>query len=206
MKNQKMLIIAAIILALAMTSGYPQINSSRSADNTDIEHLMEIERGDDPLVEAKIDSILAHMTLEEKAGQMLHINLIQTNADSNQYPADFPTLDTLKLVSFAEKYGIGFMINDMAISSDKWVTIMKQLQDVYRRHSRLYIPFIYAICHQHGAGFLDNSTIFPHNINIAATFDTTHAFNTAHVTSLETAHLGHNFIYVPVMEIGRAHV
>jgi len=203
MKNQKMLIIAAIILALAITSGYPQINSSRSADNTDIEHLMKIERGDDPMVEAKIDSILAHMTLEEKAGQMLHINLIQTNADSNQYPADFPTLDSLKLISFAEKYGIGFMINDMAISSDKWVTIMKQLQDVYRRHSRLYIPFIYAVCHQHGAGFLDNSTIFPHNINIAATFDTVHAFNTAHVTTLETAHLGHNFIYVPVMDIGR---
>jgi len=159
------------------------------------------ERSDNKQIEDEIDSLLSIMTLEEKAGQMLHINLSQKS------PFDTIGLDqnynTERLIDIAEKYGIGFAIGDMGFTSGQWTELMPQLLKLYREHTRLNIPFLYSTCHQHGPTYVRDGTIFPHNLNIAATFDTTHAYNSGYVTSLETAHLGHNFIYVPVVDLGR---
>src|SRR5690606_22381220 len=61
----------------------------------------------------------------------------------------------------------------------------------------------YGVDHVHGSSYIKEGTIFPHNINIGATFDTTFARQMAEVTVFETSGLGHNWIFAPVMDIGR---
>ena len=50
------------------------------------------ERSDNTLIENKIDSLVSIMTLEEKAGQMLHINLARTSPfDTIAFDKNFKT-------------------------------------------------------------------------------------------------------------------
>jgi beta-glucosidase len=62
---------------------------------------------------------------------------------------------------------------------------------------------MYAVCHMHGASFLQGATIFPHNVSLAATFDPRFARDAGAVTAVETADLGHHWLYTPVADTGR---
>jgi beta-glucosidase len=62
---------------------------------------------------------------------------------------------------------------------------------------------MYAVCHMHGASFLQGATIFPHNLSLAATFDPRFGRDAGAVTAVETADLGHHWLYTPVADTGR---
>ncbi len=192
-------VVSLILFAfIIVPSGYSEQN--RFTPEAYLER-MEAEVSNNAQVEQKIDSLLSLMTLEEKAGQMLHIFIAaKSPSDTVDFNENF---NTERVVEFAQKYGFGFVLADLGLSSMDWSDFKPRIEKLYLENSRLKIPFIHAICHQHGPSFLTDGTIFPHNINLAATFDTTHAFNSGYVTALETAHLHHSFVYVPVVDLGR---
>lgn len=168
--------------------------------NKDYSLRIKNERTKDKVLEAKIDSVPALMNLEKKARQMLHISLVNTPCENQPYPAVF---DTTKLLSFMGKYDMGFAFNDLGLSEACCYDFMTRIRGAYMRNSRLKIPFINAVCHQHGAAMFEDAIIFPHDLMLAATFNTVHAYNRGWTTVLETAHLGHNFVYVPVVNLSR---
>ena len=47
------------------------------------------------------------------------------------------------------------------------------------------------------------ATIFPHAINTAATYNNQIPADMAHVTAIETADIGHQWLFAPVFDLGR---
>lgn len=167
-----------------------------------------LERTDNAEIESKIDQLLAEMTLEEKIGQMIQINNSEYSLSENRgthfgAPPDVQvSIDTTKLITFIEKYKIGSFLNGVAVSKERWRDYSQQLQEVNMRYNRLKIPIIYGVDHMHGANYLENSTIFPHSINIAATFRTQFSTDEAVAVGQETAAIGHHWIFCPVVDLG----
>jgi len=157
-------------------------------------------------IDKKIDALLKQMTIEEKVGQMTQLDLTLYLADSiNAHfnNTDTFVIDTTKLISLLDKYYIGSFLNANAISSKAWYEYSKQLQEVNMRHSRLKIPIVYGIDHIHGATYLAEGTIFPHAISLACSYNPDLAFQMGQTTVLETAHLGHHWVFNPVLDIAR---
>lgn len=155
---------------------------------------------------AKVEQLLAKMSLEEKIGQMTQLNIttIQTDSVLKNYDSVMSfKLDTAKLIEYITKYHIGSFLNGRGVSKNSWFPFMDQLHRLNMKYSKSKIPLLYGIDHVHGSSYLKEGTIFPHNINIAATFDTSHAGHMARVTVYETAALGHNWIFSPVMDLGK---
>ncbi len=162
------------------------------------------ERTADSALEGRIDDLLAAMTLEEKVGQMTMVNIVEDVPDeSKPYPPGFPTLRPGRLDSVLGRYQVGFLMSDVALDGPTWVRFVGELQREALARSRLRIPMMYAVCHMHGPSFLQGGTIFPHNLSLAATFDPRFARAAGAVTAVETADLGHHWIYAPVADTGR---
>jgi beta-glucosidase len=154
----------------------------------------------------RIEELISGMSLEEKIGQMTQINITQIMSDSIVKNYDSVTtfvLDTNKLINYISKYHVGSFLNGRGVSPQTWYQYIYKLQEINQRYSRNKIPVIYGVDHVHGSSYLNGGTIFPHNINIAATFDTSYAFQAGQVTVYETADLGHRWIFAPVLDIGR---
>ena len=71
------------------------------------------------------------------------------------------------------------------------------------KNSRLKIPVIYGVDHMHGPNYLEGGTIFPHAINTAASYNNQIPADMAHVTAIETADIGHQWLFAPVFDLGR---
>jgi beta-glucosidase len=167
--------------------------------------IFSFKSGPDPL-DKRVEELLSRMTLEEKIGQMTQINITMIMSDSVREHYDSVTafqLDTAKLINYITQYHIGSFLNGRGVEASSWFNYLGELTRMNMKYSRLKIPIIYGVDHVHGSNYLKEGTIFPHNINIASTFDTVFARQMGEVTVSETAGLGHNWIFAPVMDLGR---
>jgi len=170
---------------------------------------MALERTNNTAMEEKIEELLAEMTLEEKVGQMMQINNnmfskeVAKATNPSAPPETLLEIDTTKLIYYLDSFHVGSFLNGIAVPAENWFNYSKQIQEITLRHNRLGIPTIYGVDHMHGANYLEDATIFPHSFNIGATFDTQFAADEAYVIGLETADLGHHWIFAPVLDIGR---
>ncbi|MCK9413745.1 MAG: glycoside hydrolase family 3 C-terminal domain-containing protein [Prolixibacteraceae bacterium] len=155
---------------------------------------MKLEASATPGVEKKVLDLLSKMTLEEKVGQMVQI-----------MPGK--SLDSSAVMHGQRNVGaVYFNMDDMeTFSMKQWFDMVTAYQNTFFNNNRLKIPLIIAQCHQHGAVYVKNATIFPHNLTLAATFTPRFGEDMGNVTVLESADLGHNFVWVPVMDVGRNH-
>ena len=168
---------------------------------------MKKEMSDNEEIEKKIKELLKAMTLEEKAGQLTQIThsalLDYSIRTEDGSPGDAFSLDTAKMVRLIKEHHIGTFLNGIAVSPEVWYAYSSAIQRINLRHNRHGIPVIYGMDHMHGANYVDNSTIFPHSINIGATFQPKYAENDAIVTSTESVDLGHHWNFAPVLDVGR---
>jgi beta-glucosidase len=151
-------------------------------------------------IDTKVEELLDQMTLEEKAGQMTQLNISVINTTGQQKDV---YLVADKVIPLIRDHHIGSFLNGEAVPGDQWFEYMDELMHLSMEHSRLKIPIIYGIDHMHGASYVANSTIFPHNLNLGATFNVEHARNTAIITGIESADLGHHWIFAPVLDLGK---
>ena len=147
----------------------------------------------------RVRQLLAQMTLEEKIGQMTQ--LANTAINSTGVQKDV-VLDSAKAAALVRDFHIGSFLNGEAVPAAQWVRYSAALQRISMRESRLHIPIIYGIDHMHGASYVSGTAIFPHNINLGATFNPELARQTARATILESADLGHHWVFAPVLDLG----
>jgi beta-glucosidase len=181
-------------------------NSSESPKSV-VADLRKSEKSDNTEIEKKVDELISQMTLEEKIGQMTQINnsAIVTNAQWGA-GADLKIeikLDTAKLGAMLRKYHVGSFLNGIAVPPGTWYQFYKDLQEYNLKVSRLKIPIIYGIDHMHGPNYVEGATIFPHGINTAATYNNQFPADMAYVTAVETADLGHQWLFAPVLDVAR---
>tara|TARA_R110000868_G_scaffold368227_4_gene631277 strand:+ start:15514 stop:17748 length:2235 start_codon:yes stop_codon:yes gene_type:complete len=151
-------------------------------------------------IDQKISSLIDQMSIEEKVGQMTQLNITQINKGTGQKDV---VLDPERVIPLIRDHHIGSFLNGEAVPPEEWFSFMDELMHLSMEYSRLKIPIIYGIDHMHGASYVSNSTIFPHNINLASTFNIEHSKNNALVTGYESADLGHHWIFAPVIDLGR---
>ncbi len=154
-------------------------------------------------IDERIEALLEDMTLEEKIGQMTQVTLaVVAREGLGPYDAE---LDPVKLRRALVEYKVGSVLNvaDHANTVEHWHALITQMQDVATDETRLGIPVIYGIDAVHGANYLIGATIFPHNIGLAATFDTTLAREAGAITAYETRVSGIPWNFAPVLDLGR---
>ena len=147
----------------------------------------------------RVRQLLAQMTLAEKIGQMTQLNISAINHDGSSGDV---SLDSAKAAGLVRDFHIGSFLNGEAVPAAQWVRYSAALQRIALRESRLHIPIIYGIDHMHGASYVSGTAIFPHNINLGATFNPELARQTARATVLESADLGHHWVFAPVLDLG----
>lgn len=199
-------LVVLVFASLLLTRCQSSKNSSETP-KTVVSDLRKFERSDNADIEKKIDNLISAMSLEEKIGQMTQINNseIVTNAQWGA-GADLKIeikVDTAKLATMLRKYHVGSFLNGIAVPAETWYQFYKEIQETNLRLSRHKIPVIYGVDHMHGPNYLEGGTIFPHGINTAATYNNQFPADMAHVTAIETADIGHQWLFAPVLDLAR---
>lgn len=148
--------------------------------------------------EKEISRRLSEMTLEEKAGQMVQIN-IDRICDANTLELIPEAMDTV----FAQ-YKVGSILNTMGENcpTQEWMRgIVAAIQEKSIKETG--IPCIYGLDMIHGASYLVEGTFFPQEINLGATFNPGHAENLGRVLAYETRSMQVPWTFSPVMDLGR---
>ncbi len=194
-------IVVASVLAVSCS------NTSSNKRDVSIADRLKAERGSDASIERKIDSLLKEMTLEEKIGQMTQVTNAQIVTESNwgngAELSIVMQVDTARLGNMIRKYHVGSFLNGIAVTPEVWYKFYKDLQEHNLNVSRLKIPIIYGVDHMHGPNYLEGGTVFPHAINTAATYNNKHIVAMGHVTAIETADIGHQWLFAPVLDLAR---
>ncbi len=147
--------------------------------------------------EAQIRKHLRQMTLEEKAGQLVQIN-IDVVCDRNTME-----LDPAKVDEVIGRYKVGSILNTMGVCpTAEWMSrIVAGLQE--KSMETMGIPCVYGLDMIHGATYLDEGTFFPQEVNLAATFNPEHATNMGRILAYETRSMQVPWVFSPVMDLGR---
>lgn len=155
--------------------------------------------------EAFIDSLVNEMTLEEKAGQMCNISLMALARGEFWMYRDTIELDTEKMADLLIDKHVGSVQNlgTYPLEIREWRKIISILHEYNHNNSRLAIPIIYGIDAVHGANYTANSTIFPHQLGLAATWNTQMAENTGAISSYELKASGIPWNYAPVLDVSK---
>lgn len=151
-----------------------------------------------------IDILINKMSIEEKVGQMTQLNLGFLSSSTNQHDGKIKQIDSNKLRNAIKNYHVGSILNTAgtAYSIEKWHKILTQIQDIAMT-TELQIPILYGIDAIHGVTYTKGSTLFPHNIGLAATRNPSLIREIAKVTAKETRASGIRWNFDPVLDIGR---
>ena len=155
----------------------------------------------DAALEAKIEKTLAKMTLDEKIGQMLELNLdIMGRYDATgKWQLNETMLDTL-----ISKWKVGSILNapgTRAATVDQWQQWIQLIQKKSMKY--IGIPDIYGLDHNHGVTYTQGGTLFPQPINLGASFNTELARTGAEITAYESRAANCPWVYNPVVDLGR---
>ncbi|GLB47683.1 beta-glucosidase BglX [Neptunitalea lumnitzerae] len=139
----------------------------------------------DARLEAKVDSVVALMTLEEKIGQMV------------QYSASWdvtgpPTAGNEGRLDNLKKGLVGSMLNVTGVKSTK------EAQRLNMENSRLKIPLLFGYDVIHGY-----KTMFPVPLGESASWDLDLMQQTAHVAAKESAASGIGWTFAPMIDVSR---
>jgi beta-glucosidase len=162
------------------------------------------QRGHDPATVARVDALVARMTVEEKVGQMTQLTIGVLAAEGSPQ-RDSVRLDPAKLREAIVQRHVGSLLNVIggSLTLEGWHGLIGQIQDVATRETRLGIPVLYGIDFVHGANYTRGGTIFPHNLGLAATFDVALARRAGEVTGDEALASGLPWNFAPVLDVGR---
>ncbi len=150
------------------------------------------------------DDLLAQMTLEEKVGQMTQLTIGSVSSE-RQTDSTIHQIDIEELVVAVTKYQVGSIFNvyDSAFSLEHWQELIATIQDIATGQTRLGIPVIYGIDAVHGHHYMQEGTVFPHNLAMAATWNPELVRRSNEITAIEMRASGIPWNFSPVLDIGR---
>ena len=180
--NKILLSISMLALAYTASANVPVIKS-------------------DPKIEAQVEQTLKKLTLEEKIGQMMELvtDLFGANDKNGVF-----YIDEHKTDSILSRYKIGSILNapnTCAPTAKQWEKYIAQIQKISMK--RIGIPCVFGLDQNHGSTYTQDGTLFPQNINVAATFNREIARRSAEATAYETRAVSIPWTYSPTVDLGR---
>jgi len=154
-----------------------------------------------PKIEAQVEQTLKKLTLEEKIGQMMELvtDLFGANDKNGVF-----YIDEYKTDSILSRYKIGSILNapnTCAPTAKQWEKYIAQIQKISMK--RIGIPCVFGLDQNHGSTYTQGGTLFPQNINVAATFNREIARRSAEATAYETRAVSVPWTYSPTVDLGR---
>ena len=137
-------------------------------------------------VEAKVDSVLALMTLEEKVGQLVQYN------GSWDLTGPASEVGNRQKEERLKKGLVGSMLNVLSVEATR------EAQKLVMENSRLKIPLMFGYDVIHGY-----KTIFPVPLGETASWDLGAMEETARIAALESVAEGVNWTFSPMIDISR---
>src|SRR5262245_31356655 len=166
--------ILGVSLAAAQTAPAPAKASTKAASQNQLSA---------PVIEAKVNALLAKMTLEEKIGQ-----LVQYSGGAATGPTSGRTDDK----DMIRKGQVGSLFNVTGARATN------ELQHIAVDESRLHIPLIFGLDVIHGY-----RTTFPLNLGLAATWDPEIVEKASRVAAQEASAAGVRWTFSPMVDIAR---
>jgi beta-glucosidase len=160
--------------ASAETSAQTSTETRRSASGIGIA---------DPKLDARVESLLHGMTLEEKIGQ-----LVQYSAGQATGPGTGRT-DYKDMIARGQ---IGALLNVID------TPLLNEYQHIAVEKSRLHIPLLFGLDVIHGF-----RTEFPIPLGMASTWDPALVEKASHVAALEASAIGIRWTFSPMVDIAR---
>jgi len=138
----------------------------------------------------KAESLLSQMTLDEKIGQMVQVDMA-----------------ALRDRGDIQKYFLGSMLSGGSSDPannlpETWLHAVNGYQ-AEALNTRLKIPLLYGIDAVHGHNNIDGAVIFPHDIGMGAAHDLNLAEQAAHVTAEEVAATGIHWAFGPCVAVAQ---
>ena len=155
----------------------------------------------DHKIEAQVEQTLKKLTLEEKIGQMMELvtDLFGANDKNGVF-----YIDEHKTDSILSRYKIGSILNapnTCAPTAKQWEKYISQIQKISMK--RIGVPCVFGLDQNHGSTYTQDGTLFPQNINVAATFNREIARRSAEATAYETRAVSVPWTYSPTVDLGR---
>lgn len=159
-------------------------------------------------VEARVADLLGRMTLEEKVGQVIQIQLgrLAPGCESAGMPGVRVDPTCLRRVlgdaaigSILSGGGEGPAGND----ARAWAEMTNEIQRYAVEETRLGIPILYGLDLVHGPSAFHGATIFPHQIGLAAAWDPALVEEVAALTGAAARATGVHWVFSPVADLGR---
>ncbi|KCZ93341.1 glycoside hydrolase family 3 protein [Hyphomonas johnsonii] len=173
-----------------------QETAAAAAPDTDVTLWPQVSSDlNSPAIEARIDALMAKMTLEQKVGQVIQAdNGSITPEEVKQYRIG-SVLSGGNSGPDGKPYG----------TIDEWVADV----DAYYAASvdpegvEVAIPIIWGIDAVHGHNNVIGGTLFPHNIGLGAMRDPDLMGEIARVTAIELRTTGHDWTFAPTVAVPR---
>lgn len=159
----------------------------------------------DASLEKRVNEIVSKMSLDDKVGQMCEIEIGSILVGDS--PDGVAKIDRDKLLAVIEKYRVGSILNvpvGEAQTPAVWNSIIKEIQDVSMKY--IGIPDIYGVDQNHGTTYTRGGTLFPQEINMAASFNRQLVREGASVCAYESRATSIPWVYNPVMDLARTPV
>jgi beta-glucosidase len=148
--------------------------------------------GRDSAIEAEVQKLLSRMTLEEKVGQILQIDIAAAS------PGD------------VKRYHLGSILNggdsapggNLRAAPELWLRTADAYYDA-SAGGRLGIPVLWGIDAVHGNDHIVGATLFPHNIGLGATRDPALLRKIGEITAQEIRITGQDWAFAPTIAVAR---
>ncbi|HGE72998.1 TPA: glycosyl hydrolase [Candidatus Poribacteria bacterium] len=143
-----------------------------------------------PLFNAKVENLLEKMSLREKVGQMIGIR--------------FTNIEEAKEAIVKYCIGsVGIPVSFNAHTRTTLADITNNIQKFTLKKTRLGIPILFACDAVHGHALVKGSTVFPHNLALAATWNLELVEKVSTITAREVRATGIHLNYDPICDIAR---
>ncbi len=168
--------------------------------------------------QARVADLLDRMTLPEKIGQMVQIEVTQVTDNSNSCTSqggfNLPN-PVCEQKIFIDNHAGSILAGGTDIPVDTtgqngtgntgkdWANEYNTMQTFAMQHSRLHIPVIFGVDAVHGFGHPFQAPLFPQSIGMGATWDTSAAQAGGEVTANALRATGWNWDFAPVQDLSR---
>lgn len=155
-------------------------------------------------IDPELQALLSQMTVEQKVGQMTQLNLGFLSTSTEQHDGKPKEVDWAKVQEAVQKYHVGSILNSNGYAKplEEWHQIINGIQQL-AADTEHGIPVLYGIDAIHGATYIENAVLFPHNIALAATRDRSLVKDGAEATASLTRASGIRWNFDPVFDVGR---